>query len=216
MAQALGIILQQYIRYEKDRGLPVDLAVKLMQVTRVNPRWLYHGKGEAYLPDGSAVPAMEDAGSLIGELLEEIERLRSSRSGEEQAGYGPNGKLRVPILAIANAAGTGCRIARDADSVEAGNVTIPADAHLVEVHDESMKPLALPGQYVWVSNAEPASGDLALVEMREGNEIFFKRVYYEGDIIQCVSVNQDPRYAPRMVERKVVRRMRKVLGTWYG
>lgn len=121
---------------------------------------------------------------------------------------------RVPVIATAGAAGA-ARVAFTDHGREERRMTLPSDAHLVQVTGDSMVPIAVSGQYVWVSNEAPASGDLALIELPD-DEVLFKRVYYAGNAIQCISINQDPRYAPMTIHRKDVRRMRKVLGTWYG
>ena len=75
-----------------------------------------------------------------------------------------------------------------------------------------MVPVALPGQYVLCTKDEPASGDLAVIELAEDDEIYFKRVYYRGNQVEMVSVNPDPKYPPKLASRKSVRRMHKVWG----
>ncbi len=121
---------------------------------------------------------------------------------------------RVPVVATASGAGA-ARVAFTDHGREERRMTLPSDAHLVQVTGDSMVPIAVSGQFVWVSNESPVNGDLALIELPD-DEVLFKRVYLAGNMLQCISINQDPRYAPMMIHRKDVRRVRKVLGTWYG
>jgi SOS-response transcriptional repressor LexA len=75
-ARALGIPLTSYLNFEHGRVPPVDVLVKMVAVTRVNPRWLVHGKGPRLLPEGAEVPPIEDSASSIADLLEENARLK--------------------------------------------------------------------------------------------------------------------------------------------
>jgi len=75
-ARTLGIPLTSYLNFEHGRVPPVDVLVKMVAVTRVNPRWLVHGKGPQRLPEGAEVPPIEDAASLVADLLEENARLK--------------------------------------------------------------------------------------------------------------------------------------------
>ena len=75
-ARALGIPLTSYLNFEHGRVPPVDVLVKMVAVTRVNPRWLVHGKGPRLLPEGAEVPPIGDPASLIADLLEESARLK--------------------------------------------------------------------------------------------------------------------------------------------
>jgi SOS-response transcriptional repressor LexA len=75
-ARALGIPLTSYLNFEHGRVPPVDVLVKMVTVTRVNPRWLVHGKGPRLLPDGAELPPAADAASLIADLLEQNARLK--------------------------------------------------------------------------------------------------------------------------------------------
>ena len=75
-ARALGIPLTSYLNFEHGRVPPVDVLVRMVAVTRVNPRWLVHGKGPRLLPEGAEVPPVEDAPSLIADLLEQNARLK--------------------------------------------------------------------------------------------------------------------------------------------
>jgi len=75
-ARALGIPLTSYLNFEHGRVPPVDVLVKMVGVTRVNPRWLVHGKGPRLLPEGADVPPIEDSASLIADLLEQNARLK--------------------------------------------------------------------------------------------------------------------------------------------
>ena len=75
-ARALGIPLTSYLNFEHGRVPPVDVLVKMVAVTRVNPRWLVHGKWPRLLPEGAESPPTEDAASLIADLLEENARLK--------------------------------------------------------------------------------------------------------------------------------------------
>jgi hypothetical protein len=70
-ARALGIPLTSYLNFENGRVPPMDIVVKMMALTRVNPRWLVHGEGPQYLPEGVELPPAEDAASLLTELLDE-------------------------------------------------------------------------------------------------------------------------------------------------
>jgi len=74
-ARALGIPLTSYLNFEHGRVPPMDIIVKMMTLTRVNPRWLVHGEGPQYLPRDVELPPAEDAASLVAALLEQNAKL---------------------------------------------------------------------------------------------------------------------------------------------
>ena len=74
-ARALGIPLTSYLNFENGRVPPMDIIVKMMALTRVNPRWLVHGAGPQYLPRDIELPPAEDAASLVAALLEQNAKL---------------------------------------------------------------------------------------------------------------------------------------------
>jgi len=75
-ARALGIPLTSYLNYENGRVPPIEVVVKMMALTRVNPQWLLHGKKPQYLTEKIELPATENVASLLSELLQENARLR--------------------------------------------------------------------------------------------------------------------------------------------
>ena len=75
-ARALGIPLTSYLNFENGRVPPMDIVVKMMGLTRVNPRWLVHGEGPQHLPEGVELPPAEDAASLLTALLDENAKLK--------------------------------------------------------------------------------------------------------------------------------------------
>ncbi len=75
-ARALGIPLTSYLNFENGRVPPMDIVVKMMTLTMINPRWLVHGEGPQYLPKEVELPPAEDAASLLAVLLEGNARLR--------------------------------------------------------------------------------------------------------------------------------------------
>ncbi len=77
LAKTLGIPPTTYAHYEKDVDVPLGLAMRLVRATRVNPRWLWHGRGEPFLPDSAVIPAHDDVANALGELLEKS----AARSG---------------------------------------------------------------------------------------------------------------------------------------
>lgn len=124
----------------------------------------------------------------------------------------PGPKRVLPILACASAAEANgvCMVSEGAERYGESE-EIPDDAHLVRVHGDSMSPLALDGQFVIVTEAEATSGDLAVIETKDG-EIIFKRIQIEGEKIYCQSLNQAVSY-PLIVKRVTeVRKKRKVWG----
>lgn len=75
-ARALDIPLTSYLNFENGRVPPMGIIVKMTALTRANPRWLIHGKGPRYLPQGLALPQAEDTASVLADLLEENDRLQ--------------------------------------------------------------------------------------------------------------------------------------------
>lgn len=75
-ARALGIPLTSYLNFENGRVPPMDTIVKMMALTRVNPRWLVQGEGPQHLPKDVELPPAEDAVSLLAALLDENAGLR--------------------------------------------------------------------------------------------------------------------------------------------
>ena len=75
-ARALGIPLTSYLNFENGRVPPMDIVVKMMTLTRVDPQWLVHGEGAQYLPRDVQLPPSEDAASLLAGLLGENANLK--------------------------------------------------------------------------------------------------------------------------------------------
>jgi len=119
----------------------------------------------------------------------------------------------LPILATASAADYGCHVAYQ-DHSDLGELDLPESLHAIRVVGDSMLPLALEGQYVLVVDKEPAEGDLAVVDLRDEDEVLFKRVSFPIKTrVILTSVNPDPRYqVPRLVSRSEIRRMRRIWG----
>jgi SOS-response transcriptional repressor LexA len=199
----------QYDYYERRAALPLESLPRVMELTRVHPKWLYTGAGEPFLPAGVQFPEGGKAIDLINDLIER-EAGRDTLRGKSAAARAEAESRFLPVLATASAAGH----ERIAFSVEhaSGRERLPGDLHLIRVEGDSMVPVALPGQYVLCTKDEPAAGDLAVVELWENDEIYFKRVYYRGNQVEMVSVNPDPKYPPKLAPRKAVRRMHKVWG----
>jgi phage repressor protein C with HTH and peptisase S24 domain len=208
MARALGMILQTYVRYEKDYDFPLDRLPALIEATRVHPKWLYTGQGEPFLPADMRLATDGTGISLINELIEREagrEALRGETPVREDAG-GPS----LPVMGAASAAGQH-RIAYDPEQVT-GREKWPRDPHLVRVEGDSMIPVALPGQFVICTFDRPESGDLAVIQLAEDGELLFKRIYWKGDEVQLISVNPDPKYPPVLVPKRAIRKIHKVWG----
>lgn len=96
IAKDLGIVLQQYIRYEQDRVIPGELLLRLSQEKQVNPRWVLHGVGREFLPERPRREAILDAAELVVDLWEENDQLRrriSIRESEQKYEH-------TPVLAV--------------------------------------------------------------------------------------------------------------------
>ena len=134
-------------------------------------------------------------------------------TGEGEMFETPVGTCEVPVIATAGAIGNE-RVAYVSEGREEARLKLPSDAHLVRVTGDSMVPVVCHGQHVWASNEQPKDGDLAVIE-REDGEVMFKRVTFVDGQVVATPVNQDPHYKPVVMERKSIRRMKKVLGAWY-
>jgi phage repressor protein C with HTH and peptisase S24 domain len=208
-ARKLGMTLMQYDYYERRANLPLESLPRVMELTRVHPKWLYTGAGEPFLPAGVEFPEGRKTIDLVNELIERVAG-RDTLRGKSAGAREEDASRYLPVLATASAAGHD-RIAYNVEHA-AGREKLPGDLHLIRVEGDSMVPVALPGQYVLCTKDEPASGDLAVIEVAEDDEIYFKRVYYRGNQVEMVSVNPDPKYPPKLAPRKSVRRMHKVWG----
>jgi SOS-response transcriptional repressor LexA len=207
-ARKLGMTLMQYDYYERRRALPLESLPRVMELTRIHPKWLYTGAGDPFLPEGVQFPEGGKAIDLINDLIER-EIGRGTPRGKSAAREEAEGRF-LPVLATASAAGHD-RIAYNSEHAP-GREKLPGDLHLIRVEGDSMVPVALPGQYILCTKDDPASGDLAVIELAEDDELYFKRVYYRGNQVEMVSVNPDPKYPPKLAPRKAVRRMHKVWG----
>ena len=202
-AQDLGIRLTFYVRYEKNVAPGTRIVAKMMQATNVNPRWLLWGIGDPYLDKPADARSLAEAQNVIQGLFQENESLRAGGFGKAAGHY-------IPILARASAAGTE-RVAYS-DHGDLGRDKLPPDLHEIEVVGDSMVPLALDGQFLLVTNDAPRTGDVAVVELRDCDELLFKRVQIEPPKVICVSVNPDPRFPVITTRLNQIRRMRKVWG----
>ena len=207
-ARKLGMTLMQYDYYERRAALPLETLPRVMELTRVHPKWLYTGAGEPFLPEGVQFPEGGKAIDLINALIER-EAGQSGPRGKSSGRKEEEGRF-LPVLATASAAGHD-RVAYNTEHAP-GREKLPGDLHLIRVEGDSMVPVALPGQYVLCTKDDPVNGDLAVVELAEDDELYFKRVYYRGNQVEMVSVNPDPKYPPKLAPRKAVRRIHKVWG----
>ena len=85
-ARALAIPLTSYLNFENGRVPPMDVIVKMMALTRVNPEWLVHGNGRRRLPDGVELPPVEDTASLLTALIDENAKLTEEQLAAKRAG----------------------------------------------------------------------------------------------------------------------------------
>jgi len=121
----------------------------------------------------------------------------------------------IPIRACGSAADTLgiCHVAEGWTPYDTKHIILPKHIHAVRVHGDSMIPVALDGQYALVADAEAESGDLAVIECRDGR-IMIKRVSITDHVVSAASLNPDPHYKPIILKRSEIRRMRKIVGVW--
>lgn len=200
-AKVIGIVLTSYVRYEINSEPADKILARIVAATRVNPRWLRWGIGAAFDPGAEVGNA--GAAELIAELYEKAKAREGSRVAE-------GGSVYLPILARASAASV--RRIGYTDHGELGRDRLPSDLHEVQVVGDSMIPLAMDGQYVLVTNADPQTGEIAIVELKDTDELLFKRVQIEPPNLVCVSVNPDPRFPVLTFPLRRLRRMRKIWG----
>ena len=100
-ARKLGMTLMQYDYYERRAALPLESLPRVMELTRVHPKWLYSGAGEPFLPEGVDFPEGRRAIDLINELVEREagrDAVRGRWGGREED------RIRyLPVLAVASA-----------------------------------------------------------------------------------------------------------------
>lgn len=115
----------------------------------------------------------------------------------------------LPILGTASAAGQ-TRVAIT-EHKYSGDIPLRSDLHAIQVRGDSMMPIAVNGQFVICTRERPEDGDLAAIELEDG-EILFKRVYWQGKRLLCHSINPAPQYRPIVLKRTDWRRMYRVWG----
>ena len=92
-ARKLGMTLMQYDYYERRAALPLESLPRVMELTRVHPKWLYTGAGEPFLPPGVEFPEGGKAIDLVNELIEASRvagRGKSPGAREEERGPIPS------------------------------------------------------------------------------------------------------------------------------
>lgn len=77
--------ITSYMNYENGRIPPVDVVLKIVALTRVNPRWLLHGEGERLLPEAAELPPAGDPACFLADLLEENARLNEALRAAKRA-----------------------------------------------------------------------------------------------------------------------------------
>ena len=117
----------------------------------------------------------------------------------------------LPVLAMASAADGQIQMVSEDDDHYRQRRKLPPRTHLVRVIGDSMMPVALNGQYVFVVPEPPDDGGLAVVEKKDG-EVLFKRVHFQGKEVFCQSVNPDPKYRPVVLKKSQVRHFYKIIG----
>ena len=95
---------------------------------------------------------------------------------------------------------------------------LPANARLIEVKGDSMRPLVWPGQKVIAVEAggDLSNGDLAVVELREGRQLF-KRWWADRDRerVTLTSLRTDEPEPPLVVTARQVRRAWRIIGVLF-
>jgi len=116
------------------------------------------------------------------------------------------------ILVMATAAATG--VVRYSGIEPSGEIEMPPDLHGVEISGDSMIPVALEGQHVLCTRQPLRDGDLAVIEATE-EQILFKRIHWEGNLLACDSVSPAPGFPSRRLKRGEIRHMYRVCGVMF-
>jgi len=186
IASKLGMTEQHLSNVVRGRqAVGVEMAAKVACAFGVSPGWLLFGEEP---DDGVAEPA---------------------------APYNRNKAIRLPIVGRASAGPNSNVVWDPIDPPEWHE--LPAGVRLIEVRGDSMRPLVWPGQKVIAAEAggELRDGDLAVVELRDGRQLF-KRWWAAGDKVTLTSLRTDEPEPPLMVTARQVRRTWRIIGVLFS
>lgn len=171
-----------------------------------SPEWVMAG-------EGSPVPSGWERGDPkeFVRRLEDIRRAEQARDLVKETSPVYQRGYSIPVVSHA-AANPKKRI--ELEDVENEWAEFPAGIVAIRITDESMSPVAWPGQLVLCDpDASVNNGDLVVAKIKYRG-LLFKRVYFEKErgLVMLHSVNQARSEPPLIVERDDVEYRFKVIG----
>jgi len=168
------------------QGVGSDLAARAARAFGVSPGWLLFGE-QAEPPATAGV---------------------ADGSGRYRRG------LRLPVVGRASASGEPNVVWEPIEPPEWKE--LPADARLIEVRGDSMRPLVWDGQHVIAApfDGEPADRDLVVAELTGGEQLF-KRWWASEGVVTLESLRTDVPEKPIVVRRRQVRRVWRIVGVLF-
>jgi transcriptional regulator with XRE-family HTH domain len=134
--------------------------------------------------------------------------------GEEMAPYGAAGPACLPVAGEV-AAGPEPSIVETPAQPRRWH-RLPKGARLLEVRGDALRPVALPGQHVLVVEGKGQDGDLAVVELKDGRQLFRRCWWSEGGKqLTLESVGPEAGQPPLVVPTARVRRVWRLVGVLF-
>ena len=187
LAQRLGIKQPNLAAIEKGRVSPTTETLET--VCRLRGRsleWLLFG-------EESRVPLVSDA-----------EEPYVTRQGA---------KLRLPVVArVSGKPGSG--VVWD-DLRPHPWHDLPAGAQLIAVRDDSLRPVASPGQKVLAVEEPARDGDLVALELKDGRRLFKRWWRRDERTVVLAGIRPDEPEAPLIETRRNIRRVWRILGVLF-
>ena len=133
--------------------------------------------------------------------------------GEETYERGGQRQVRLPVVGTVGA-GPRQEVVWEA-AQRPGRADLPARAALIEVHGDSLRPVAAAGQKLLVVEAAAQEGDVVVVERQDGS-VLVRRWWARGrGRVILESVQKQGEAPPVIEQRKKIRRVWRVLGVLF-
>ncbi len=145
MARQLGVPIRTWYNYESGVTVPAEVLLRFLELTRVEPQWLLHGKGPTFRGAESGIGAVAEGSSVVSMLRTVLSRLenREGPMALEVEGAPPIRSVRNGEIRDGEAAGAWLAAQRE--------------GRCVQVEGDAMSPLLADGaQVAFAADDEPA------------------------------------------------------------
>ncbi|WZO97375.1 S24 family peptidase [Isosphaeraceae bacterium EP7] len=222
LARSLGIPVRTWYNYEAGVTVPAEVALKIVELTSVEPLWLLRGTGVKFREESGPGETRRET-SVAGLLRQAIERLeqgRDSNRAEGEQGRSVHELPGTPEDHVEDGSDFVLIAVEDEGRVALSRVSGPRyiaarrewlsaerDCRCVQVEGDAMAPIISAGAYVAFAEAEEAASTLdgKLVVVWIEGQPMVRWFQYSGQFALLKTENTSAEMATTLVELDAIR-----------